>query len=171
MTSLLLRGEAANGQSAQQNTAQDELHPHTFLLFRLGARICAVDVGFVREILDVCEILPLPSAPKQVLGTIDLRNQTVGIVDFAARLGLPSTQSEDVRIVVFEFKDDGKDTLLGAMVDQVLGTYEATSAQIEPVAEAISDWRNDGVQGNVRTEDGIALVLDVAQFLGGRGAK
>jgi purine-binding chemotaxis protein CheW len=169
MTLELLRGESATAHSAQDDAAGDDTLPHTFLMFRLGARVCAVDVGFVREILDVCEILPLPSAPKQVLGTIDLRNQTVGIVDFAARLGLSSTQSEDVRIVVFEFKDEGKDILLGAMVDQVLGTHEATFAEIEPIAETISDWRNDGVQGNIRTEDGIALVLDVAQFLGTRG--
>ena len=83
MRAEALRGEIVADSRAEDDAAEGETSSATYLMFQLGQRIFAVDVRCVREVLAVCEILPLPNAPRDVVGVIDLRNQGIAIVDLA----------------------------------------------------------------------------------------
>ncbi len=165
-----MRVEALRGEIVADNGVEDDLgegkpSSATYLMFQLGQRIFAVDVRCVREVLAVCEILPLPNAPPDVLGVIDLRNQGIAIVDLASRLGMVSSPGDDARIVVFEIPQGADIVSLGVVADQVLRVHEVAEEDVEPVARTGADWQGDGVKGMIRTEDGLALILGIERFL------
>lgn len=165
MRAEALRGEIVADSRAEDDAAEGETSSATYLMFQLGQRIFAVDVRCVREVLAVCEILPLPNAPRDVVGVIDLRNQGIAIVDLASRLGMATAPGEDARIVVFEVSNGTDEVSLGVVADQVLRVREVADEEVEPVAHTGADWKGDGVKGMIRTEDGLALILGIERFL------
>ena len=154
-------------QMEDPDAASEETPPLTVLTFALGAQVFAVDVHRVREILDATEIAPLPNAPHDVLGMIDLRGQSIAIVDLASRIGAQAEMGSAGRIVVFEFDQDGKTTSLGVPADRVLRVREIPGDTIEPVPDTLSGWRCDVADGMARTDDGIALILGIDHILAG----
>ncbi|MGR3801872.1 chemotaxis protein CheW [Marinibacterium profundimaris] len=144
---------------------EEDSPPPTVLTFTLGAQIFAVDVHRVQEILDRTAISPLPNAPHDVLGMIDLRGQGIAIVDLASRIGAPTANNADARIIVFEFPNGDHSTSLGVLAEKVLRVREMSDKDVEPVPETLSDWRCDVAGGMIRTEDGIAMILEIDRIL------
>lgn len=145
---------------------EDEKQVPTVLTFTLGDQLFAVDVQRVREILDMTEISPLPSAPHDVLGIIDLRGQAIAIVDLAARIGARHVNNDGARIIVFEFPTDAAEPVsLGVLADKVLRVREMPEDSTEPVPTTMSDWNCEVATGMLRTEDGLAMVLGIDSIL------
>ncbi|MFT6103952.1 MAG: purine-binding chemotaxis protein CheW [Paracoccaceae bacterium] len=143
----------------------EEASQVVMLTFTLGRQVFAVDVGFVREILDMSEISQFPNAPHDVLGMIDLRGQGIAIIDLAGKLGTHAQSSPDARIIVFEFVREGVTTSLGVVAEKVLRVRDLAKETLEPVPDTLSGWRCDAVEGMVRTDDGIAMVLGIESIL------
>ncbi|MBE1297642.1 MAG: hypothetical protein GJ678_15710 [Rhodobacteraceae bacterium] len=165
MRNEALRGEIVADSRGWQGEGEEEASSATYLMFKLGERIFAVDVRSVREVLVVCEMLPLPKAPPDVVGVIDLRQQGIAIVDLASRLGMTAEPAEDARIVVFEVGDGSEAVSIGVIADQVLRVREVADEDVEPVAQVGADWQGEGVTGMIRSGDGLALILEVERFL------
>jgi len=134
--------------------------------FRLGPLVFAVDVAWVREVVDLCAIAPLPGAPHGVLGMIDLRAEPIAIMDLASRIGIAAREGADARIIVFTFGQDAEAVSLGVVADQVLRVCEVADGAVEPMPETRTGWRSADVEGIVRTEDGAALLLAIGRILG-----
>lgn len=147
------------------DSSDDDPSTPTVLTFMLGRQLLAVDVHRVREILDRSAIMPLPSAPHDVLGMIDLRGQTIAIVDLAGRIGV-DPPAETGRIIVFELPNGGGTTSLGILADKVLRVREIGEDSVEEVPETLSDWRCDMASGMLRTDEGIAMILRIDHILG-----
>jgi len=138
----------------------------TLLTFVLGQQIFAVDVGFVREVLDNREVRPFPGAPHEVLGMIDLRAETIPIIDMASRLGLiSSSNNEDARIIVFTVASDGKDVSLGIVADRVLRVCDIEKGVEEPLPDTKTGWHSSDIEGLVRIEEGATMVLQIKAVL------
>lgn len=137
----------------------------TYLAFVLGGQVFAAPIGSVREIVDACAIAPLPNAPHDVLGMIDLRGQSIGVIDLAARLGLRVAPEDGGRIVVFEFGHGGTAVSLGVVTERVLRVTEVGPEAHEPVPETLSGWRCEAATSLARMEDGRAIVLDIDRLL------
>ncbi|WP_428926222.1 chemotaxis protein CheW [Marinibacterium sp. SX1] len=152
-------------EEADDDRSEEDSQPPTVLTFVLGTQVFAVDVHRVQEILDLTDISPLPNAPHDVLGMIDLRGQGIAIVDLAAKIGAPPARNEDARIIVFEFPNGEATTSLGVVAEKVLRVREMANTDIEPVPETMSDWRCDVAGGMLRTDDGIAMILEIERIL------
>ncbi len=81
-----------SGQVIAQR-ANDALRANQLLLFTLSgsaARInFAVSTVQVLEILAPLKLLPVPEAPREILGYVRWRNRAVPVIDWIARMGLP----------------------------------------------------------------------------------
>jgi len=151
--------------SVDETAESDQNLPRTLVTFRLGPQVFAVDVGWVREVVDICETAPLPGAPHGVIGMIDLREETISIMDLASRLGIRSAEGKDTRIIVFTFGDDESAVSLGVIADQVLRVCEIDAHALEPMPDTKTGWRSADIEGLVRTEDGNAMVLEIEKIL------
>ncbi len=59
-----------------------------FLTFTLGKEIFALDIGTVREVLELTSITKIPRTPKFMRGVINLRGHAVPVVDMRLKLGM-----------------------------------------------------------------------------------
>ncbi|MFN3613726.1 MAG: chemotaxis protein CheW, partial [Rubrimonas sp.] len=89
--------------AAEAVTAEPE--PSTYVTFELAGQVFAVDVAHVREVLDMQPIARLPNAAGDVLGMIDVRGESIAVIDLPSRLGIMRSEAEaDARIVVLEMQ-------------------------------------------------------------------
>ena len=99
--------------------------------FGLGAETFAVPVTLVREILDWTETFHIPNGPDYLLGLTDLRGEGVTTIDLRRRLGLPPVApTPSTRILVIDVPVDGRNLVLGLVVDRVLEVSTFDRGQI-----------------------------------------
>jgi purine-binding chemotaxis protein CheW len=150
---------AALADSWAADEAGIEAEPQTYVTFELSGQVFAVDVGHVREILDLQPIARLPNAPGDLLGMIDVRGEGIAVIDLPARLGLHGgIDAEEGRIVVFEFGEDGR-TAVGVIADRVLSVVEIHEGDIETAPSAMTRWDASAVQGVTRVAGRLTLLL------------
>ena len=56
-------------------------------------------------------------------------------------------------------------TSLGVIADRVLRVREMVDKDVEPVPETLTGWKCEVAGGMLRTEDGIAMILDIDKIL------
>lgn len=150
-------------RSSATEGRDDESEGATFVSFELGGQGYAMEVAAVREILDPPKIRPLPCADYSVLGVIDVRGETVPVIDLASRLGAPTPEiGDDARIMVVEDTfSDAAGRPLAVIADRVLDVLEIPAAATEP---APPEAGSQGLVRRVARLNGGALVflLDAA---------
>ena len=95
MTEALAETETEIVVEEQQNLTT---HPgedlEDFVTFTIGDQMFGIPVLRVQDILTPDRIAPLPLAPKEVRGSINLRGRIVTVIDVRVRLGLPPRKDE-----------------------------------------------------------------------------
>lgn len=140
----------------------------TYLTFDLGGQTLGVDVRFVREIIDVKKITPLPNAPSEVLGVVDVRGQSVPIVDLCRRLGVaPGDWAEEARMVVLEFASGSRHRQVGIQADRVRNVDQIAPAEIEAIPrEGFGHWDADVLLGLSRRNEDLVVLIDLQGIFG-----
>ena len=141
--------------------------PQTFLTLRLGGQHFALSVAPVREILDEQPVATLPEAAADVIGLIDVRGESVMVMDVSRRLGVVPEADRNRRIVVLERPGDSGRPV-GVFADQVLSVVEIAAADIEDAPRAQGGGPVPRLlQGIARLGGKMVLVLDHQALLGG----
>src|SRR5215813_8754119 len=92
--------------------------PAMVVTLALGKEVCALEVAMVREILDSGPITRLPEAPPFLAGVIDVRGETVPVIDLRVKLGLTAAPvTPETRIVVVQL--DRRNRAVGLQVERV----------------------------------------------------
>jgi purine-binding chemotaxis protein CheW len=113
---------------AKVATTEPEGHSVSILVFRLGDESYAVDVAALRSVEPVGSLTPLPCAPRFVAGVLNLRGETLTVLDLGAVLDLPqSPASAESRVLV----TDVPGAAVGMLVDGVADIQTATPAGLE----------------------------------------
>lgn len=117
------------------------------LTFSLADREYALAVEDVREVIRMVRITPLPDAPTEVLGVIDVHTTPALVFDLRQRFGLPpQPPRSNLPLLLVEWQG----ALLAVLVDEVHGIKH-----IEREADAT---------GFVRVEDKLVSLLKVDQL-------
>jgi purine-binding chemotaxis protein CheW len=136
----------------------------SWLGFVLAGQRYAVSLSCVREVIRCGDVTPVPGAPFEVLGIVNLRGQIVAVLDGRRRFGLSETESigsaDSERIVVF---DDGG-TVIGMKIDAIGDMLELDVADIAPPPPGRASRRGDPVSGVVTREDGFVALVDVQRL-------
>jgi purine-binding chemotaxis protein CheW len=126
--------------------------------FSLDGVPYAIDIQRVREIIKPLPMLPIPHAPKAVIGVTDHRGDVVPIIDLRVRLGTSKgvVEGDQLWIVVKRAK-----RYAGLVVDRVTEVFGAGVSQYRDVPDiGLSDQSQDIV--SVCTHRGsLVFVLDV----------
>jgi len=135
----------------------------TYVTFDLAGETLGVEVRHVREILDQIAIRRLPNAPPGIEGVIDIRGESIPIVDMGSRLGLPRmTDGEDTRIIVFEIGTEDAKRPMGVLADQVRDVTQITAEEIEGAPEIVgTSWSSELLHGIARHSGLLILLLNM----------
>lgn len=133
-----------------------------FVTATIGDQLCGIPVLKVQDVLGPQRITPIPLAPDEVAGSLNLRGRIVTAIDLRTRLGLTggSDESDEMSIVV-----DHHGELYSLMVDAVgevlkmsAADFERNPATLDPV------WRRYS-EGVYRLAQGLLVVLDIDTLL------
>lgn len=136
--------------------------------FHVGTSCCALDIGAIREIVNIGKIENTVLAGDICLGAIDIRGDTVPIVNFSLLFGYggshPETlsESDSYRVIVMNVEDN----LVGLLVDSIhniVGYYDDELIEF-PV---LVDKKRDMFQGCVpsKGDDQHTIVLKHTKLL------
>jgi len=134
----------------------------------LGAanEVFGAPVNTVQEILDVRPITCLPQMPPHMLGIIDVRGETIPVIDLRRALGFADVEDDgNTRIVVIAVAENGRVATVGVRTDRVFEVTGLDSDTLEPPASLGGYWSPGCVAGVGRRNGSFVTVLDFDQLL------
>ncbi|WP_372594549.1 chemotaxis protein CheW [Actinotalea sp.] len=118
-----------------------------------------VDVLLVREALRSVPRTPVPLAPADVAGLVNLRGEVVLAVDLRLRLGLePMAQDVDPMMVVVQVDDEP----ISLLVDEVGDVVDVDDSQFEAPPDTLAAELREVIRGAYKLPTGLLLHLDLA---------
>jgi purine-binding chemotaxis protein CheW len=140
----------------------------TYLTFDLGTQTLGIEVRNVREILDMQKITPLPNAPSEVQGVVDVRGSSVPVIDLKSRLGIHSIEDgQDARIVVIEIAEGASRKPLGILADRVRNVAQIAASDIEPCPSVGNGhWDSSVLQGISRSGSDLIVLIQLDKLFG-----
>ncbi|WP_193175173.1 chemotaxis protein CheW [Oricola nitratireducens] len=141
-----------------------------YLTLGIASETLAVPVGRVQEILELRPVSCLPHSPESLLGVIDVRGQSVPVVDLRLKLGFPqSADTPDTRIVVLFVEVAGRQMTFGLKADRVFEVTVLDNTDLEAPPEVGMSWRSDCISGIGRRNGAFVTVLDLDRLFGDAG--
>lgn len=133
-----------------------------YITFKLGEEFFAINVGQVREVLEIAQITRVPTAPGYMRGVVNVRGRAIPVVDLRLKFGLPPVaDTVNSRVVVMELELDGETTVVGGIADSVHEVIELEPSQINPPPRIAMRWRSELIQGMGRRGDDFIILLDI----------
>lgn len=151
---------AATGPPAGDGAAP----PSQLLTFRVGAEQYGVPILAVHEIRGQSPITPLPNAPAEMPGVMNLRGTIVPVVDLRVKFGIPEAGDDRFTVIVL-VSVGGK--IVGMVVDAVDDVLSIPAESIQPVPDMGAAAHGGFVSGLAHVGDKLVVLLDVARVLAG----
>jgi purine-binding chemotaxis protein CheW len=131
----------------------------TLCAFRLSDVMIGVEVDAVFEVLDCPDVTPVPLAPAEIHGLINLRGQILTVIDVRRRLGATDVPAEPAHMIVVVRTSADPVALL---VDQVLDVIQVDRDSFEPAPQSLDSQTRTFVTGVHTLVDTLLLRLDIA---------
>lgn len=129
--------------------------------FVIGDVEYAVAIARVKEIANPLAIVPLPHAPRAVVGVADFRGDVVPVVDLRTRFGLseaPATRRTKWIVV------DVAGRLVALVVDAVTEVFGTGGAELRPAPSLGGGDDVRGIEGIASHDAGLVFVLDTGRL-------
>jgi purine-binding chemotaxis protein CheW len=135
--------------------------------FIVGEVHYAIDIVYVREIVNPLAVTPLPYTPREVVGVSDHRGKVVPIVDLRARFGLPQAETSRSTkwILVNAPREDDHDGLVGLVVDAVTEVFGTAGEEMRQTPELGGKKDLRGISGVVTHNGTLTFVLDKSRVV------
>ncbi|MCG3419074.1 chemotaxis protein CheW [Oceanobacillus sp. M65] len=132
------------------------------IIFQLQNEEYAVSVQQVGAIERVLPITRVPQTADFVKGVINLRGVVTPVIDLRVRFNLEATEyNESTRIIIINLED----MEVGLIVDAANDVMDISEEAIEPPPEVIGTVDVDYIEGVVKMEDRLFILLDLEKVL------
>ena len=147
----------------QRQTDRRALEDGTqYLTCGVGDETFALSVAQVREVLDLLAFSKVPNMPDYVRGMIDVRGQTVPVIDLRIKFGMPPAEPTDsTRIMVLEVVSGNRPLVIGALTDRVIEVTALDTGEVGPPPEIGTRWRSEIIRGIGRRHGNFVIVLNL----------
>ena len=134
----------------------------TYLSFKLGEEVFAINVSKVLNILEMKPITKVPKSPDYLKGVINLRGTVLPVVDLRLKFGLPENKiTVDTNIIVLSIEKENEEIMVGILIDSVREVLEFKTEEIAP-SHAIGTKYNAGfIKGMWRVDENFIMILDI----------
>lgn len=133
------------------------------IAFVLRDQRFAVRTTSIREIRGWAPVMPLPHAPSEMLGVMNLRGTVIPIIDMSIKLGMRPTQATERSAIVVA---DIHDKTVGMMVDRVSDILTISTADLQPIPTAAGSYASAYAEGIFAREKDMVCFLDLDTIFG-----
>ncbi|RYX82885.1 hypothetical protein EON83_17405 [bacterium] len=155
----LFAGRARALRADANITATDSYAP-SLVAVRLGGEVFGFELKWVREFAALPTVTPVPGAPSDLLGLVNLRGEVVPLLDLRPALGLAMPDDYGSQITFVECSG----VRLGIAVEAVLDVFAPAEGEMLP-PPAASGLKGDAVTAAVFYGDATLGVLDLCNLL------
>ncbi len=137
------------------------------LTFVLGREHYGVPVFKVREIIRLCDIVPLPQMPDYIKGVLNLRGRIIPVVDLRVKFGLTTPRDTELAciMVVEVVLSDKSASLMGVIVDAVEDVVNISDSDIEQLPEFGAATAADYILGLAKIKGSVKALIDIDRVL------
>ncbi len=130
--------------------------------FYVGPLLLGLEITQVREINRQLELTPVPHAPREVRGVVNLRGEVVTVLDVHQVLGFPSPQitPQSRNLIVFH-----QGEVVGLLVDRVWDIVNVPQDQISPPPANLHGAQGRFFRGVYPTGEELLVLLDLEETL------
>jgi purine-binding chemotaxis protein CheW len=133
-----------------------------WVTFRLAEEKYGINVMQVQEVLRITEIAPVPGAPDEVVGIINLRGNVVTVINTRNRFGMiPIELDDNARIIVLESGEQ----VIGLLVDSVSEVVDLYDSEIELTPNVGNKESSKYIQGVCSRDGQLLILVDLNQLL------
>ena len=137
--------------------------PSTFVTMSVHGQLCGIPVLKVRDVIASPAMTPVPMAPPEVAGSLNLRGRIVTAIDLRRRLRLPASSDGGGATMSVVVEQQGE--LYSLIVDKVSEVVELDAASFEPNPPTLgAEWR-DVSAGVYRLQSDLLVVLNTERVL------
>ncbi len=134
----------------------------TYLSFKLGEEVFAINVSKVINILEMSQITSIPKTPNYMKGVINLRGTVLPVIDLRIKFGLPEKEATvDTSIIVLNIEHKGEHILIGTLVDAVREVLELKNDDISQAPTIGAKYNSGFINGMFRINDKFIMILDI----------
>ena len=133
-----------------------------FVTFFTGGQSFSIDIRQVREIRRWSAVTPLPHAPAEVLGVMNLRGSVIPIFDLAVRFGLDRTPDNPRNVVVIAAHEA---QTVGLLVESVSEILSVARDRIQETPDLRSDNARQSIIGVIPVDDGMTRIIDLGAVI------
>jgi len=112
--------------------------------FKLAHEQYALESAYIREVVPLKELAPLPCVPQFVLGITNVRGQIVSVIDLKRFFGLPEHGITDLNKVII-LRDGAME--FGMLADLILGVRELAKSELQPSLPTLTGIRAEYLKG------------------------
>lgn len=133
-----------------------------YVTFHVGDLLMGIATEAVDEINRPSDLTPVPHAPPQVRGVVNLRGEVVTLVDLRAVLGLGEVaMTNSTRSVIVRSGTER----VGLVVDRIADVVRPEAAQFEAAPANVGGVDERFFDGVCKLDDRLMIVLDVEHAL------
>ena len=148
--------------SAIENTEDSD----QYLTFIMAGEEYGVDILSVQEIRGWESATPLPNAPPQIKGVINLRGTIVPIVDLRQCFGMDSIEYTAITVViVLRVKAGNESRVMGIVVDAVSDVYSVATDEMRPAPDLGNTVNTEFIKGLVNVNNKMVILLNIDKLL------
>ena len=152
--------ERARELAGESRGETDDRQSIGIVEIKLARERYAVEAAYVREVLPVKNVTPLPCTPAYVMGLINVRGQILSIIDLRVFFDLPRESATLAsKVVVLR----SKDMEVGVVADAVTEARYIPLIDIRPALPTMTGIREVYLRG---IASGDLVILDGARLLG-----
>ena len=133
-----------------------------YLTFYIDGDVYGVEIAYVKEIMKVGAIAPVPDMPHFVEGIFSLRGELVGVLDVRKRFNKPPKEHDEETCIIVIVYDD---FTLGLIVDAVEETATIPENKISPPPNVKLSYANQFIRNIGQVGNDIKLLLNLESFL------
>lgn len=132
------------------------------IVFQIDGREYAISVQMVGSIERLIPITRVPSTPSYIKGVINLRGVVTPVIDLKQRFHQKSTEfTNQTRIIIVHLND----LTIGIIVEAANDVVDINKEQIEPPPETIDSKEVVYINGVVRYDKRLLVLLDLEKVL------
>lgn len=131
-----------------------------------------IDIKYVQEAIRTPEITPVPLAPNDICGLINLRGQIVTTIDLQCRLGMgqsfhvSNSQAKlDEEWLSHNIIIQARDEIASLLVEDIGDMLEFTLDRFESSPATLEGKMRQFLQGAYPLKQGFLMILDVEKVL------
>ena len=133
-----------------------------YLTFYIDGDVYGLEIEYVKEIMKMVAIAPVPDMPNFVEGIFSLRGELIGLLDIRKRFNKPPKEYDEETCVIVVIYGE---FTLGLIADAVEETATIPENKIAPPPNVKLSYANQFIRNVGQVGNNIKLLLDLDSFL------